>query len=160
MNRIFLIALFLLILPNFVYCQNEIDLCSKIETRKDKFNGSEISIPPMSGGIAFMRVKRGNDIAYYINITNIGKTVSVDAKGAKILFSDGSKFEKNEKVDVRVNDKAEYEYNSLIKLSAEELDLFLNKDISDTRLYIYDNSLSKDQSYLVKTYFKCMINMN
>jgi hypothetical protein len=114
----------------------------------------------MSGGIAFMRVKRGNDIAYYINITNIGKTVSVDAKGAIILFSDGSKFEKNEKVDVRVNDKAEYEYNSLIKLSAEELDLFLNKDISDTRLYIYDNSLSKDQSYLVKTYFKCMINMN
>lgn len=158
--KIRLLILFITLLKSIsAYCQNETNLCDKVETRKDKFNGNEISIPPISGGVAFMKVKRGNDISIYLSIINIGNSVSVDKSGVIVLFDDGSKFEKKEeKVDVRVNEKAEYEYNSLIKLTEDDLVMFLNKNITDTRLYIYDFSLNKEQSFNAKEYLKCITN--
>ena len=65
---------------------------------------------------------------------------------------------KNELIDVKVSDYG-YKYSAFIQLTPIEVDMFINKEISKFRLYIYDNELEKSEAKKFKTFVKIIKSM-
>jgi hypothetical protein len=62
-----------------------------------------------------------------------------------------------EKIDVKVGSGTGYSYSSFIRLTLDELKVFSLKSITDTRLYVYDNTVKEDSAEKIKEYLKCLI---
>lgn len=75
-----------------------------------------------------------------------------------ILFEDGTKFTKPEaSIDTEVSSGSGYIYSAFIQLTQAEIKLLTEKNITDTRVYIYDGNINKDSSKKIKEYLKCLI---
>jgi hypothetical protein len=84
-----------------------------------------------------------------------GETVNVNKTGVTLLFTDGTKWIKSVKIDV-TTDKYGYKYSAFIPLTTNDLTTFSTKRIWKFRLFIYDESISPEDSYKFKIYVKCI----
>tara|TARA_R110001606_G_scaffold398025_1_gene576079 strand:+ start:3645 stop:4151 length:507 start_codon:yes stop_codon:yes gene_type:complete len=142
------------------YAQDK--LCKKLNIKEDKFTKiKQVKSPSFAGGVFISRfIEKGNKSTYlYVNTE--GVTLNTNIKGFKILFSDGTIIDKkNQKIDVSVNTKGDgYNYSVYTNIE-DDIDLLLDKEITDFRLYIYDRSFSKRQLKKFKSYLKCIVNYN
>lgn len=147
-----------IILPDDFYCD-------KITMKEDKFTKNIRFSSEEEGGISFVKLIEADKETVYMLINGYGKTLTIDANGFIILFSDGTKFEKpNLKFTVEYSNKksyyGDYIYSSIITLSKEEIELFKEKLITDYRIYIYDSSVKSKQNILLREYLKCLTKVN
>jgi len=134
--------------------------CKDITIKKDKFDNVETYRTPIAGGIMFTKntTSTGKSSIYLSIQQGGGSSLNVGGKGFSMLFEDGTKFTKSdENVDVNVGRGGGYIYSSFIKLNDDEVKLLTEKSITDTRVYLYDGSITKEHSFLIKEYLKCLI---
>ncbi len=127
----------------------------------DEFtNEISISTPLESNTSIFITKNIKKNIAfYYLNLSTIGRTLTYGGKGVKILFNDGTKWEKPyEKIYVNTTNGNGWQYSAFISLNQTDLNLFSNKVIKKFRLYIYDNYYLGDTEKFVY-YFKAIKTM-
>lgn len=123
------------------------DSCSTIQKKIDEFEGTVRLNSPMSVGyrlapmIIYKDVEKGKAI-YTLSLRTIGHSVTVDGKGAIILFTDGTKITKPVEIDVDA-DESGFEYSAYITLTATDLDSLSKKKVKKFRLYIYDEDVEE-----------------
>mgnify|MGYP006141500169 CR=1 FL=1 len=147
---LFTLTLSLLTIISFAQKKNKYAKDIKVTT--DKFDDSSTWRSPSFGkGIAattkeqvsFIKVKKDGNISTYISLTTYGSTLNVNLKGATILFTDGEKIEfPNAEIDVEATEVS-WEYSAFIRISEEDLDKLIDKDMDTFRLYIYDGYFGK-----------------
>ena len=131
--------------------------CSKIKNEKDKFEDAERFYTPTENGIRFMKTSSKGKSIIFLSVNNYGSSLSVAKKGLTILFEDGTKFTKPEaNVDAKVNSGSGYFYSVFIQLTQEEIIFFTEKNITDSRVYAYDNTVKKDSAKKIRAYLKCL----
>jgi hypothetical protein len=132
--------------------------CDKIEHKVDKFENKETFYTPTENGISFIKtIENGNSIIY-LSVRENGSTLNYDIQGLYILFSDGSKFTKpNEEIDVDVSSGSGWIYSAFINLSQEEMELLSEKNITDTKLYIYEGTVDNESATKIREYLKCLM---
>jgi hypothetical protein len=134
--------------------------CKDIDKEVDKFNGKTRYSTPEKDGLSMVKVIMSNDTTYFIHVRNGGSTVNVGVEGMILLFDDGSKIEKKSaEVDVKTG-KYSYVYSAFEELNSDAIMILCEKLITDTRLYIYDNEIDKDNSILIQEYLKCLVSGN
>ncbi|MCE2964130.1 MAG: hypothetical protein ACK5UE_14945 [Chitinophagales bacterium] len=142
------------------------ELCSNIEYEKDDFDGvvrenSPILTDYKVNKLVITKVTRDKKANYYLSLRAYGSTLNVGEKGAIILFSDGTKLEKQlADIDVNVSDidlsNIQYEYSAYIPINSKELELLANKRIKKFRLYIYDSKVGVWYGEKFSYYIKCL----
>lgn len=139
-------------------------LCKDIDRNVDDITGEVKFSTPLTTGdpghykflpISIIKYIRKGKTIYYLSLTTHGPTPVVDGKGVTILFADGSKWIKQDKIDVDA-DSDGYKYSAFITLSPADLLLFSNKKISKFRLYIFDEEVEADESDHLPEYAKCI----
>lgn len=131
--------------------------CSKIEHQKDKFEDKETFFTPYENGISFMKTIEKGKTSIYLSVRVNGSTLNVGKKGLNILFEDGTKFTKAEaSIDTKVSSGSGYIYSAFIQLTQADIKLLTEKNITDTRVYIYDGTVDKDSAKKIREYLKCL----
>jgi len=131
--------------------------CSKIEQQKDKFEDKTTFFTPTENGISFVKTIDKGKTFIYLNVRVNGSTLNVSEKGLNILFEDGTKFTKPEaKIDTKVSSGSGYIYSAFIQLTTAEIKILSEKNITDTRVYIYDGTVDKDSAKKIREYLKCL----
>ena len=161
MKKLLLILLCFLTVTS--YSQKKNKYAKDIEVSLDKFDGEQFkkwNSPYFGKGIAssliqpvtFTKIKKDGDIVRFLTLRAYGSTLNIGEKGVVILFTDGVKIEfPNAEIDVESGVGSYWEYRAFIKISAEELDKFIRKDLDEFRLYIYDSGvMSKRQIKRIK----------
>lgn len=133
-------------------------LCDGIIIKPDKFTG-DTTYYSSYDDVMFIKIKKSNDVVkYFMRLKTTGLTANVNLHGVIVLLENGNKIVKeNAEVKVDVNDDAEYVYTSFFELSIDELDLLINNNITDYRLYIYDTTLSEYESNKYNALLKCLL---
>ena len=126
----------------------------------DEFTGVKKFSSPLSSSMEISSVIIYKDInkgkaTFYLSLRAYGSTVSVNGNGAIILFTDGTKWSKNIKIDVEAEDKG-FEYSTFIPLTLADLTILSTKKIKKFRLYIYDEELNPFEADKFKVYVKCI----
>lgn len=131
--------------------------CSKIKNEKDKFEDTERFYTPSENGISFMKtISKGKSIIF-LSVSNYGSSLSIAKKGLTILFEDGTKFTKSDaNIDTKANSGRGYFYSVFIQLTQEEIIVFKEKNIADSRVYAYDNKIKEDSAKKIRAYLKCL----
>ncbi len=110
--------------------------CNQIIIENDKFDGSNKKYSPLLEDVSFMKTNG----QIYLSLKTTGSTPVVNSKGVIILLSNKQKINKpNAKVNVEVNNRGKYEYSSFITLTKTDIDLLSKYDITDFKLYIFEN---------------------
>ena len=123
---------------------------------EDKFTNEVTYRSPLLEDLNFTKFVKNDNIVYYLSCNTIGSTVVVDGKGVILLLDNGEKIEwPEEKIDVKVRG-GNYVYSCFIRLSSEDIAKLQQNNISDFRLYIYDNKVENSEKY--KQYINCMVN--
>jgi hypothetical protein len=131
--------------------------CSKITEQKDKFEDKTTYFTPYENGISFMKTIENGKSALYLGVDVNGSTLNVSQKGLNILFEDGTKFTKPEaKIDTKVASGSGYLYSAFVKLTPAEIKILTEKNITDTRVYIYDGTVDNDSAIRIREYLKCL----
>lgn len=132
--------------------------CSKIEHQKDKFEDKETFFTPTENGISFMKTTEKGKSTIFLSVRVNGSTLNVSKKGLNILFEDGTKFTKPEaSIDTKVSSGSGYVYSAFIQLTQADIKLLTEKNITDTRVYIYDGTVDKDSAKKIREFLKCLI---
>lgn len=132
--------------------------CNQIEKEIDKFDKSITYRTPTYEGVGIEKVIKGKSKVYYLSITTPGSTLNVNEKGVIILLNNGMKISKpNQKIDVEAGSGSDYVYSAFFSLNENDLKLLLQNQITDFRLYIYDNSINEDKRNQIQQYLKCLI---
>lgn len=135
-------------------------LSKGIEREVDKYNGKVELYSPIGKDLIIYKTIKNKVVSYYLSLHTIGRTLNVGKVGVNLLFSDGTKWNKQAKIDVDVNSGGGWKYSSYIKLNQNDLRLFSTKNVSSFRLYIYDNEVISSYSELFKTYVQTIKDMN
>lgn len=131
--------------------------CSKINSKKDKFEDKETFFTPTENGINFMKTVEKGKSSIYLMVKVNGSTLNVSKKGLYILFDDGTKFTKQEtSIDTNVSSESGYIYSAFIELTQADIKLLTEKNITDTRVFIYDGTVDKDSAKKIIEYLKCL----
>lgn len=145
---------------NIIFNQDK--LCSRLESKKDDFDDiikinspilSNVAISPM---ILYKYISK-NSKSYYLSLTTYSGSVSVGNRGVIIIFSDGTKWTKNVEVDVDTHED-KFSYSAFIKLTEQELLLFMTKQVKKYRLYIFDREIEPFEARRFSLYAKCIKN--
>lgn len=135
-------------------------LCSGLERKVDDFTDKiTISSPLLSGNrispmIIYKTMSKGVSV-YYLSLSTSGNTVNVNKTGVNVLFDDGTKWNRQSKVDVEATSDG-FEYSSFIKLTQNDLIVFSKKRIKKFRLYIYDEDVNYGEAEKFKSYVDCI----
>ena len=130
--------------------------CKDIKKTEDKFNNEVTYRSPLLEDLNFTKFVKNDNIVYYLSCNTIGSTVVVDGKGVILLLDNGEKIEwSEEKIDVKVSSGGNYVYSCFIRLSSEDIAKLQQNNISDFRLYIFDNKVENSEKY--KQYINCMV---
>jgi len=134
---------------NFIFLTTPVELdaavlCTKITRRVDDFDGQiSIESPLIENKklspMTIHKVIDGSKTEYYLHLRASGLTVTVGETHVIVLFVDGTKWTRENKIDVEVDDG--FQYKAFIKLNATDLALFSNKQVNKFRLYIHDNTM-------------------
>jgi|GEM_PF-6181827 len=133
--------------------------CSHIETNKDEFTGIKHINSPGLEPISFEKeITETGDIDYIMYLTAPSPSPNI-GEGITIIFTDGTKYFKNAKVDSRVSIKGDmdYEETAMIILSNAEIEKFKTKTIKAFRLYVSDVHLESDNSEQYREYLCCLL---
>jgi len=143
------LLLILLCLPMIGFGQEKNKYAKDIEVSIDKFDGSSTWQSPTFGKgimklaiqpVKFIKIKKDGDVVIYLSLATKGAALNVGEKGAIILFTDGEKMEfPNAEIDADAGEGAYWEYSAFVRISDEQLDKFITKDLDDLRLYIYES---------------------
>ncbi len=136
--------------------------CTKIESQKDDFTNVLKFNSPISNNYEISPMiiyKEINDSKskYFLSLRTNGSTVNVDGTGVIILFSDGSKWTKPVKINVKAG-KDNFIYTAFINLTPEDLNIFSTKKIKKYRLYIYDEIINPSDADKFNIYVNCIKN--
>jgi len=139
-------------LPDNFYCRD-------ITVKGDKFTGDTTYRTPYSGGFAFTKVSKGGKSVIYMSRNIIGSTLNIGEKGAIFLLENNQRIEKpNTPIDVeRSKYGSGYIYSAFFELTTSDIKLLLENNITDTRLYIYDDSTKEENAKLIREYLKCLV---
>jgi hypothetical protein len=134
-------------------------LCKDIEESKDKFTGKTYYNSPMLDKVYFSKVVENNNSTIYLHLTCLGKTLLVNKQGVVVLLKDGNKLDfPTALVDVKVDNTYanlnNYSYSAFIELNKEDIDKLIKSEITDYRLYLYDDSVKNGLKYC--EYLKCL----
>ena len=134
--------LFLLaMLPMMCYGQY-----GKITRSVDDFTDETIIHSPMLTHATFIKlIEKNGVVSYSLLLRTRGVTLNIAERGVIVLFEDGTKWSRNEFIEVEPDDYG-WVYEADITLSAKDVDLFSKKKIKKFRLYIYDQEVSSDYS--------------
>lgn len=134
--------------------------CREIEMIADKFTGDTTYLTPYASGFRFIKKKKGKNETIYLAKNQPGSTLNVNEKGLIILLENGKRIEKpNAVLDVKPSSYGSgYVYSVFEELNSTDIDLLLNNLITDSRLYIYDGTTSKDDAKILIEYLKCITN--
>lgn len=136
-------------LPNDFFCRG-------IDSLYDKFTGETTYMTNYSDGIRFVKVRGAGKSSYFITKNTPGKTLNTGEKGFYILLANNKRIDKPDvKVKADAGPYSGYVFSVFTQLTDADLDLLLNNEITDTRLYIYDSQI-KDGKKLIE-YLKCLI---
>lgn len=137
------------------------ELCDEIDRTVDEFtdeikmNSPIISGSSISSVIIYKTITKSRT-SYYLSLHTNGNTLNVGESGVIILFTDGTKMNKPDKVDVEVADK-DWDYSAFITLTQSDLQILSSKKIDKFRLFIYDEIVSKWLAEKFVVYVKCIM---
>jgi hypothetical protein len=96
-------------------------------------------------------------LSIFLSVKVNGSTVNVSKKGLNLLFEDGTKLTKADaNIDTKVSSGSGYIYSAFIQLTEAEIKLLTEKNITDTRVYIYDGTVDEDSAKKIRAYLKCL----
>jgi len=133
---------------------------SEINREVDDFTGVvKISSPLLSGlklsqMIIYKYINRGKS-HYILGLSTYGNIVTINGTGVIVLFSDGTKWTRQSKIDVDAENDG-FEYSAYITLTEEDLIRFSTKKIKKFRLYIYDAEINSNDANKFKLFVKCV----
>lgn len=134
--------------------------CSKVERTVDDFTGEiKVRSPISSGGkissmIIYKNINKGRTV-YYLSLRTYGSTVNTNESGVVILFTDGTKWARQTKIDVDAESSG-FEYSAFTTLTPADLITFSTKKIKKFRLYIYDEEVNSSDAEKFKLFVKCV----
>ncbi len=139
-------------------------ICGKISKRSDDFTDEVTYSSPIMDGISIAPMIVYKSISnegtvYFLSLQANGSTLNVGESGVIILFEDGSKMTKSNKVDVDAGSNG-YKYSAYITLSETEIEKLITTPIDKFRLYIYDRDVNHGQAEKLGIYLECMKEMN
>tara|TARA_B100001250_G_scaffold407858_1_gene429319 strand:+ start:77 stop:586 length:510 start_codon:yes stop_codon:yes gene_type:complete len=165
---LFTITLSCLTIISFAQKKNKYAKDIKVST--DKFDGNTTWKSPSFGkGIAattaepvqFIKVKENNTITTYLSLTTHGSTLNMGKQGVIVLFTDGDKIEfPNAEIDTEVGPSSFWKYSAFVKINNEELNKFIDKDLDDFRLYIYNSYISKKKKKKIRGWAQAIKEVN
>lgn len=122
-------------------------LSSKLDRRLDDFTGKiSISTPVIYKSelspVIMHKDIQNEQIVYYLSLNTKDRTLSTNNSGVIILFTDGTKWSADEKINVEAGDKRYYNYSVFIKLTDNDVIALSKKKINKFRLGIYDESVN------------------
>ncbi|WP_172919497.1 hypothetical protein [Capnocytophaga canis] len=132
--------------------------CKKIEKEVDKFTKETKFYSDFEDGIYFVKTTKNNISKIYMEVrVNGGSSLSVGKKGLILLFENGQKIQKpTAKIEVDANGTgSSYVYSTFVELTKNDINIFKNNELTDVRLYIYDNSI--DNGKKLSELLKCII---
>lgn len=131
--------------------------CDDLKTETDKFTGELRVNTPVSDGISFLKVTKGNSSTYFMSVVEAGATPKVGAIGLILLLTNGKRIEKpTAPIDVKVNTGARgYLYSAFITLTPDDIKLLTENLITNDRLYVFDGIIKNGQK--ISEYLKCLI---
>jgi len=100
-------------------------------------------------------IKNGKN-TYYLDLSTEGSTLT-RGSGVTVLFNDGTKWTKPQKIDVDYS--SGWKYSSWITLTPADLQLFKTKSIKKFRLYIYDEEIDQYDAEEFKKYVSIITTM-
>jgi len=103
---------------------------------------------------SIMKITEAGQTRYYLSIYAYSNYCTVNNKGVKILFSDGTKWVKlTEEIDTDASDnnKGNFRYSGFVRLNATDLKLFSTKVIIAYKVYIFDVTLSEHEALLFQS---------
>ncbi len=104
--------------------------------------------------IIYKHINKGKSV-YYLSLRTYGSTVNVNETGVIILFTDGTKWTRQSKIDVDAESSG-FEYSAFITLALTDLTTFSTKKIKKFRLYIYDEVVNSSDADKFKLFVKCV----
>lgn len=134
--------------------------CSKLKREIDDFTGEiKISSPISSGRqlspmTIYKHINKSKTV-YYLRLRTYGSTLNVSETGVIVLFTDGTKWIKQSKIDVDAESNG-FEYSAFINLTPTDLISFSTKKIKKFRLYIYDKEVNSSDADKFKLFVKCV----
>jgi len=131
-------------------------LRNDIDRSIDDMTGKITIKSPEINGVQFIKVIKKNSVRYYLSLDTKGQIVSLNKRDIIILFTDGSKMNKNDEISCEVSSGGSaFDYSAFLSLSENDLLILKKKAIKKFRLYIYDNEpLDGDQPETLKWYIK------
>lgn len=130
--------------------------CRGVDSIYDKFTGETTYLTDYSEGIRFVKVRSADKSNYFITKNTPGQTLNIGEKGFYILLANNKRIDKPDaKVKAEAGPYSGYVFSVFTQLSDADIDLLLNNEITDTRLYIYDSQIN-DGKKLIE-YLKCLI---
>ena len=136
------------------YAQTNCDIKKEV----DKFDGKITSRTDDFKWCNFTKVVKGADTLYFIYLTAEGMTGTYLKKGVTLLFTDGSKIEKNDAdFDCKYRAGSMHDYSAFIRLTNDDLNQLTTKTMSDFRLYIHPRGFGEKKGLKLIESLKCLI---
>ncbi len=147
---------------SFPFLTSKIDLsdpgiCNKITVQLDDFTGEKNIYSSIDDKVILHKNISQKGAFYYLALETYGYTVSVSGKGATILFSDGTKWTKDVKIDADAGSD-NFRYSAFIPVTSTDISLFSKKIISKFRLYVYDQEMNTGEAQRFMALVNCVKN--
>lgn len=131
--------------------------CGEITETIDKFTGETKYMARISL-TTIHKVVKGTSKKIYLSLATIGSTPS-KGKGVIILLEGGKKITKEISTDVDVvtlGEYAEYQHSAFIPLASTDIDLLKKYNITDYRLYIFDQEVAPRSADKIRAIMMCL----
>lgn len=155
---------FVILLLMLVFCFQSFSQCNNIHKKIDKFTGKQevySSILDNEGLYPYVFLSKDQGIIS-MTIFVINEQAVAYKKGVILLFTNNRKINKPE---VRINAKPSksypgwVEYSATFSLSQTDLQLLKSSNLTDCRLYIFDEEFLEPTQLKIKTAINCIVTM-
>ena len=137
----------------------ELIYCSEFDQVIDKFENSKTTYTSITDFLSFTKVEKDGDATIYLRYKTYGTTLNVNKTGATFIFENGKKYSfPNATIDVESGEGARWDYIAFIRLTDEEVKLFMESPISDAKLYIYTVAHNTQYTEKWRQHLICLVN--
>jgi hypothetical protein len=98
--------------------------------------------------------------AIFLRLQTYGETLDIGKKGVYILFEDGTKWNKEWKIDTDEGVGRWWGYKALVLLDYDEVEIFANKKISAFKLYTHEENLSEKEANDIMLLARIFLDIN
>lgn len=158
MKKLSYFFLLLLLCTEVIAQRNCSDLVAK---NVDKFNGAVTYKTSTTRRVSFLKITDNGISGIYIYAEAPSSSLKVGEKGAVFLLEDGTKISIPEaQIEVKPSRNGQsYIYNTMHRLSDEEVNLLRKKKITDIRLYIFDAELFPPDAEAAIAGLNCLVDV-